>query len=197
MIVIGDVHGRFDLLQELLIRLPQTKDICFVGDLIDRGHQSKEVLELVKEKYQTVMGNHEHMSLRYRKLWYMNGGKTTLNEFNYEWHSTEWPEWIKSLPLYIEWTRKDGKKFLISHSFANDGINTKEEDLLWDRDWEYGYEEYDRDIGYCNIFGHTPHPKPIHLFNKHWCIDTGAYQTNILTAIDLETETFYTNKDKI
>ena len=198
MVVIGDVHGMYDLLLELLDKLPQTDDICFVGDLIDRGGKSKQVLELVKTNgYKSVLGNHEHMAINDRRLWLVNGGDITFKEFGNKWPSSEWGEWVtwfKTFPLYIEWTRYDGKKFIISHSFAHNGVNTRKYDLLWDRDWVNEYEEDDIDMGFCNIFGHTPNIHPVHLFNRHWCIDTGAYITDILTAIDLETETLYWTK---
>lgn len=76
--VIGDVHGRLDLLNELLAKIrsdirerPKRKlTIVFLGDLIDRGPQSAEVVERVRklrlEDSSTafIMGNHEEVLLR-------------------------------------------------------------------------------------------------------------------------------------
>ena len=50
MIVIGDVHGEYNSLLSLLDILPQTDKICFVGDLIDRGPDSKKIIDLIREK---------------------------------------------------------------------------------------------------------------------------------------------------
>jgi hypothetical protein len=47
---------------------------------------------------------------------------------------------------------------------------------------------------FVNIFGHTPFKKPLQVHGKHWCIDTGCFLSGILTALDLDTMTFYNNK---
>lgn len=62
---IGDIQGCFSALQELLalIKFDAEKDtLWFVGDLVNRGPQSLEVLRFVKslsDKHQTVLGNHD------------------------------------------------------------------------------------------------------------------------------------------
>ena len=43
--IIGDVHGHYDTLMRLVDRLPQDAELIFVGDLIDRGSQSAEVVD--------------------------------------------------------------------------------------------------------------------------------------------------------
>ena len=60
--IIGDVHGCYRSLLALIEQLPHKFDskICFVGDLIDRGPASADVVELVHVRgYDAVMGNHE------------------------------------------------------------------------------------------------------------------------------------------
>jgi serine/threonine protein phosphatase 1 len=60
--VIGDVHGEYDTLSKLLKKIPTGSEIVFVGDLIDRGKHSSDVVELVrKNNYKVVLGNHELM----------------------------------------------------------------------------------------------------------------------------------------
>lgn len=71
---IGDVHGDLRALQTLLVRMPQLDDadtIVFLGDYVDRGPCSKEVVELVRDlqrrapvKVVTLRGNHEDGWLR-------------------------------------------------------------------------------------------------------------------------------------
>lgn len=62
-IVIGDIHGCWLTLQALLKKLPHD-NIILVGDLIDRGPRSREVVDwAVKNKIRATMGNHEHMLL--------------------------------------------------------------------------------------------------------------------------------------
>lgn len=96
--VIGDVHGEFLLFERLLARLrreaPEARLIC-VGDLIDRGEASAEVLRLVharRDDITVVIGNHEEMLLRFLEAsdaeiepaltrWLRNGGLQTLASF--------------------------------------------------------------------------------------------------------------------
>ncbi len=81
MIAIGDVHGMFDLLLKLIDKLPKNNELCFLGDLIDRGPESKEVVDYVRDNnHLCVMGNHEDMMLdafthiESENIWIYNGG---------------------------------------------------------------------------------------------------------------------------
>ena len=93
--VIGDVHGEYDTLIELVKKLPKNADIIFVGDLIDRGAKSREVIKFIRDNdYGCVLGNHEQMMIDYgisftktyprtsnpsfMHTWYNNGGSETL-----------------------------------------------------------------------------------------------------------------------
>lgn len=64
--IIGDVHGEYDTLAALVEKLPKDADVVFVGDLIDRGAKSKEVIEFMrKNNYRSVLGNHEQLMIEY------------------------------------------------------------------------------------------------------------------------------------
>ena len=93
--VIGDVHGHFDTLKALVASLPIDAKLVFVGDLIDRGKQSAQVVRFVKEGgHLCVMGNHEEAMCIYgfsiihayennepvplHNIWFSNGGVMTL-----------------------------------------------------------------------------------------------------------------------
>ena len=53
--IIGDVHGEYTTLLALLEKIPKDSEIIFVGDLIDRGFRSREVVALVRKRgYQVV-----------------------------------------------------------------------------------------------------------------------------------------------
>ncbi|BAI80833.1 metallophosphoesterase [Deferribacter desulfuricans SSM1] len=96
--VIGDVHGCVRTLEELLSKLLKNYNVenfVFVGDLVDRGGYSKEVLDLVidfSKSYECkfLLGNHEDMMVdyfegtnRYHKGdWFYNGGKETIKSFD-------------------------------------------------------------------------------------------------------------------
>lgn len=201
MIVIGDVHGRFDLLMDLFQKLPQTENIFFVGDLIDRGPDSKKVVDfIIENKYYAVIGNHEEFLIHslyenesgkqtnhgVYEMWIENGGNATLDSFKSDiWN---YLNWFKELPLFLDFTVND-KKYLISHSYAFNGIETERDDVLWGRSF---FKDIDGDV--INIFGHTIHREPIQYYDKHWCIDTGSHYHGCLTAIDLNTNTFFQGK---
>jgi serine/threonine protein phosphatase 1 len=93
--VIGDVHGHYNTLKDLVKALPGDAGLIFVGDLIDRGTQSAEVVRFVRQNgHRCVMGNHEALMVTYGSefisayrrgqplpqynLWYVNGGIHTL-----------------------------------------------------------------------------------------------------------------------
>lgn len=97
--IIGDVHGEFESLLQLVNKLPVDANLIFVGDLVDRGKKSKEVIEFIrKNRFKVVLGNHEKMmidyinsfkisypnlpSMVYWHTWINNGGKQTL--FSYD-----------------------------------------------------------------------------------------------------------------
>ena len=96
--VIGDVHGHYETLVALLSKLPKDSVPIFVGDLIDRGPKSAEVVRLIREKgYPCVMGNHEELMFTYgyafaqnyragtpmvtHNPWFANGGIQTLQSY--------------------------------------------------------------------------------------------------------------------
>lgn len=118
--VIGDVHGCFDTLVALINKLPHKFDskICFVGDLVDRGARSAEVVELViRGGFDAVMGNHEFRLLANKheffqggaiadeRWFYQNGGRESFASYAdkdlkfKERHI----EFLANLPLFIEY----------------------------------------------------------------------------------------------
>lgn len=197
MIVVGDIHGEYDSLMRLCDKLPHD-NLCFVGDLEDRGPNSKEVIEFVKNNdYPCVLGNHELMMIESAhgttdvvnhenyKIWERNGGlKTVESYYNNGIFDTdlflEHKEWMKELPLYI-WVDKNK---IISHTrylpFLNKDIENK--DIVW-----YRHRGEDHNIkNVVNIHGH------LIIFNveikyNYLNIDTGCYSHGILTAYDTET----------
>jgi len=95
--LIGDVHGCYKTLCALIDRLPHGTDskICFVGDLIDRGEGSFEVVQLAMRRgYAAVMGNHEYRLLQHKnaflrgetpsdpRWFYLNGCAQTFASYD-------------------------------------------------------------------------------------------------------------------
>lgn len=108
MIFIGDVAGQYDCLLRLVEKLPKEK-ILFLGDLVDRGPKSKEVVEYVMKNHDTLLGNHEHMMIDYflnnslydEGLWLVNGGKRTLDSYGGKLDEGH-IRWLASRPLSFE-----------------------------------------------------------------------------------------------
>ena len=89
--VVGDIHGKAQMLEELMTEWDGKAQLVFLGDLMDRGENSKRSIEIVKDYVDhhgavCLSGNHEYMFLawldnpeerydHYRR----NGGDTTIN----------------------------------------------------------------------------------------------------------------------
>ena len=203
MIIIGDVHGSYKTLLALLEKLPDD-EICFVGDLIDRGPSSKEVIELVRSKgYKCVKGNHEDMMLSAFRSgrptmdtnWMRNGGMETLSSYN----SPEDDEllldhlnWMNDLPIYLEFpsiANQKGRHLVVSHSSVAKvwtGEYTKFMDvpILWNRDICHGTLKTGNIVkNIYNVFGHSIFKEPV-ITKGYADIDTGGcFDKGKLTAL--------------
>lgn len=108
-LVVGDIHGRYETFRRLLdaVNYDPAKDIIYsVGDLIDRGPDSYEVLEFFQgERRYAVKGNHEHMALTQDWLatWYDNGGVACIGSLKKNNRSYEWLcDILRPLPWVID-----------------------------------------------------------------------------------------------
>ena len=96
LLAIGDIHGCMDPFRELVekkIRIRKSDRIVLLGDYIDRGYQSREVVDYIIDLQNQgfdiipLMGNHESMlidslgSEQSMYNWSMNGGSETLFSF--------------------------------------------------------------------------------------------------------------------
>ena len=110
-IIIGDVHGHYDGLMILLeaIALESHDQVYFLGDLIDRGPHSAEVVDFVmRHQYQCLRGNHEEMlldvvgtgevSVELYQGWLYSGGHSTVASYDSK-IPQEHIDWFKNLPL--------------------------------------------------------------------------------------------------
>jgi serine/threonine protein phosphatase 1 len=203
---VGDIHGCLDKLTLLMgmIEPDREKDILlFLGDYIDRGTESKRVVDYLIElagRYRRVIflkGNHEQMFDCYLdgtdKLWFLsNGGQATMDSYLREETragTSLVPEahlkFFKGLRLYYE-----TDKYIFVHAGlkANIPLDMQDEwDMLWIRD-EFIFSNFD--FGKRVIFGHTPFYEPLVLDNKIG-IDTGAVYGNKLTCLELPAVKFY------
>lgn len=197
--VIGDVHGCLHPLQRLVERIgwrPGEDRLIFLGDYIDRGKDSKGVVDYIlalmdaSPHVRGIAGNHEAMFLNYlsrreRDLYLVNGGRTTLASYGGtdamgdiaipQTHMA----FYRSLPFVIEL-----QDYLIVHAGFRPGIPLQEqaeEDLVWIRE-PFIYSS--ADFGKRVLFGHTPFREPFVMANKIG-LDTGAVYGNRLTCLEL------------
>ncbi len=115
-IFIGDVHGHYDGLMRLMEAIaPSTDDqIYFLGDLIDRGPKSAQVVSFVKQSgYTCLLGNHEQMLLEIfpnetlcqqsLQAWLYSGGQTTVLSYDKTGDLLmEHVRWMRTLPTHLD-----------------------------------------------------------------------------------------------
>ena len=134
--IIGDIAGRFDELMLLLQKMPPADLILAVGDLIDRGPKSKEVIQWFidnTDKADSLYGNHEDMMVSNSPWWLHNGGAETLKSYNYQIPSSH-IEWISKRPLYC---KADG--LIVTHAPITQIAQLPKKILACDNRW-LGYE---------------------------------------------------------
>lgn len=183
--VIGDIHGCLNQLKELVKDIDCNETQIFsVGDLIDRGPYSEEVIDFVRNNnISCVLGNHELMAIEclsklkeysvesdkhvlyslYESDWFYNGGHDVLKQ--YEKNSSISKlisdiEWLETLPLYIETGIKDeyGLELLVSHTYISQKNLEESKKFKFDTVWDRSQANNGRKnrSRYYNIHGHTP-----------------------------------------
>ena len=202
LIAIGDIHGEVEKLNSLIDRLDLQKQdkVIFLGDYIDRGMHSKEVIERILNLSKEIecvflKGNHEDMLLKTKitqsqddiEHWLLSGGISTYDNYgDYPAIFNTHGKFLDSLKLYhIEQ----------NYMFVHAGINPKKElseqtkdDLLWIRE---EFLDNSHNLPYKIIFGHTPFIEPL-ILNDKIGIDTGCGKEKDLplTAFICDSETF-------
>lgn len=123
--IVGDIHGRFRSFMKLLEEAKynsQTDVVYSVGDMIDRGPKSYEVVKFFTTQPNTyaVMGNHEYMvtSLKWQSTWLKNGGVECLLSLDNHGKNQQWlAKKVENLPWIIEVGEpSDADAFRILHA---------------------------------------------------------------------------------
>ncbi|SHI72753.1 serine/threonine protein phosphatase 1 [Tangfeifania diversioriginum] len=135
LFAIGDIHGCFDSLKELVenkIQLQKSDNLILLGDYIDRGDKSKEVIDFIMELQKKgfniipLMGNHEAMLLDALEAekdiskWIQNGGDKTLKSFeinSLKDVESKYIDFFKGLRCYFAF-----ENFLFVHAGFNDNV---------------------------------------------------------------------------
>lgn len=205
LFAVGDIHGRADLLAPLLNTLnPQPKDtLIFLGDFIDRGSDSRQVIELIRQ-YQAkchvvvLMGNHEQMMLDsyddagQLKFWLQHGGAETLKSFGVtpDWHGLfQIPrddyDWLQQTQPYYE-----TENFIFTHATPQPTHPMTQQSEISLR-WRLLTADFSKHIsGKTVVCGHTEQRDgKIFQGDGIICIDTYAYGGQCLTALELHSMT--------
>ena len=196
LIAIGDIHGRMRMLDGLVKQIEPTEDdrLIFLGDYIDRGPESHEVVEYVialKRKYPktiTLRGNHEDFVLSFfmgnqkdRHLWLkQNGGEQTMASYR---RNSELLKVHKVFyeSLSISW---ETDEYFLCHAGVRPGVpldKQKASDLCGIRE---PFLSSGVNFGKIVVHGHTIVHEPT-ILNNRINIDTGAGEFGPLTAIEL------------
>ncbi|TDM01367.1 serine/threonine protein phosphatase [Macrococcus hajekii] len=189
--VVGDVHGCFYTLKKLLQHWDSDRQqLIFVGDYINKGKHSQQVVKLIRNlerKYPGTVclkGNHEYEMVRYieRNIpenMIKDNFRNTLDHYDLKEKYRDDLKWMKKLPLYHE-----NEALYITHA----GVN-----------W-LNFRKFKEDSGWCvlryrgrlkkmsklQVFGHTPTESKHPEFNKTFNalnIDSGAGHFDAMSAV--------------
>lgn len=212
---IGDIHGHLTALDAVLKQLNLTANdqVIFLGDLIDRGHESKGVIDRIMQLQQqfgtqhirVIMGNHEEMLLismqntHYLKSWLKYGGREMLQSFDLsaDLHGLyafprKYYDWIKQCEPFIE-----SDDFIFTHASLTPNIPLKQQTADGLR-WRFlNAKDSPHCSGKLSICGHSSREngRPYYQLGQV-CIDTHIYgQKGCLTALQLDNfKTFHANQ---
>ena len=221
---VGDIHGRLDLLDELLARIeaddrqragrerqrPETI-LIFLGDLIDRGPSSAQVIERLRTyappgvRSIFLSGNHEDVLLRlirgesqFLADWLRFGGAECARSYGINPTAIKRMEPSRAVRVLRDKVPADHRSFLESfvdtfeigdylfvHAGIRPGIQLAEQsqtDLRWIRE---AFLESDVEHGHVVVHGHTI-SEEVQVRANRIGLDTGAYRSGVLTALGLE-----------
>lgn len=220
--VIGDIHGRVDLLERIHDRIerdiervaPDRSVVVYVGDYIDRGEKSREVLDLLLDtpiratERVHLLGNHEDFLLTFLDdptvgdLWLKNGGDATIYSYGVgapsvpdreERHRMMREDLLNKLPeTHLDFLRNLERfhvegDYAFVHAGIRPGVPLSDQvngDLLWIRG-EFLDSRVDHEM--CIVHGHTITDDVEVRWNRIG-IDTGAYYSGRLTCLVLDDE---------
>ncbi|WP_162419841.1 metallophosphoesterase [Microvirga brassicacearum] len=215
---IGDVHGRADLLESLLAFIKTDAEargrepkLVFLGDLLDRGPDSRRALELVAQSLKQwpqsrlILGNHDDVFLRIvtdpdpdpdlLDLWFLNGGGATLVSYGWPGDLVEALTAIQeNHPHHLDLLR-DASLVEIDDPFlfVHAGIDpTRPISTQWRQDCltiREPFLDYRGPLSHLVVHGHsiTESLRP-EIAGCRIALDTGAFGTGRLTALIIDWE---------
>jgi serine/threonine protein phosphatase 1 len=221
---VGDVHGRLDVLGPLLHDILRDAEgsgasvpplLVFLGDYVDRGPDSKGVVDLILEmqafdkfEVRALKGNHEEAFLNFLAepsfgaTWLDHGGGPTLASYGVQppAQRTDADAWARARDVLAERLPPDHKRFYeglelmvtegdyaFVHAGVRPGVPLAQQA---ERDLLWIRQEFLEERGRFEkviVHGHTPLEEP-QLTPTRLGVDTGAYATGVLTAVRLQGE---------
>jgi len=216
---VGDIHGRLDLLDaieaaigaDIAATRPERPVICYLGDYVDRGPASAQVIDRLSAPFGDgvervfLMGNHENRMLGFLDkpaedgpAWLQYGGREALESYGLivpaRPQGEDWPrlsrEFAAALPArHLAFLQALRLAFVWQgYVFVHAGLNparpaTEQDphDLMWIRE---PFLSSDRDWGLRVVHGHVIVEEPVFRTNRIG-IDTGAYYSDCLTCLVL------------
>lgn len=203
--ICGDVHGQWTQLQQALNRVAfrtQHDRLFVLGDLVDRGEQSREVFTLIEEPwFFSIRGNHEQLMFDALEkqlpqdvdMWTEQGGNKWVSSTEKLLREESFMQLVNQqrevMPWAIELALADGRKIGLVHAevpiphwgdFVAEVQSSEGAQLRYRSIWsrqirEVGYESGVAGIDLC-VHGHCMFKEPVRQFNRCY-IDTGAYLT--------------------
>lgn len=174
VLFLTDIHGCYDEMLEL-INITNAERIIICGDLIDRGPESKRVVQYcIDNKLEVVLGNHELMAIQAYEIiqkknhqwelwecdWYMNGGKAVFNSYGSMLEFKEHIDYFKSLPIYIDTGLKhNNRKVIAAHTNIFAIVNQLPPNVLTDHQkfhLVWNRAKATTQTEYYVVHGHTP-----------------------------------------
>ena len=141
--IMSDLHGAFDELNEMLelIQFSQEDTLYILGDVVDRGDNGIEILQMVMKtpNIKMILGNHEYMLLQFfepdadekiKRRWNRNGNFTTLNGLDKVTpeEKKDILDFIRSMPSEIR-INVNGTDYILVHGFLGETTH----DRVWNR----------------------------------------------------------------
>ena len=220
---VGDIHGRLDLLDRLFEQMGQHLDnapiarpvVVFLGDLIDRGPDSRRVIErvmggpapdgpLAPSRFVCLRGNHEDIMMQFladfsvAPRWFRNGGLEAVRSYVGEVDAAlahDYPalqrQFYRALPgPHLRFLSRNPAchvegDYLFVHAGIRPGIAVDDQDP-YDMMWmREPFLSSEERHGKMVVHGHSIVAEPETRHNRI-AIDTGAYRTGRLTCLVLE-----------
>jgi serine/threonine protein phosphatase 1 len=216
---VGDIHGDLRKLDALLAKLELARGdrLVFLGDYIDRGHESAAVVSRLIELSRHVdctflMGNHESMFLDFLgwrgasyfggDAFLMNGGDRTLASYGYFGRDDADPESFALPPAHEKFyerlvlTHSEGDYLFVHAGLGERGLQSGDPSYAVrvsrpeDLLWNRTTADLPHNLGVTIIYGHTPRPDFAVRWNEPFSIgiDTGGIYGGALTALRLPDE---------